>query len=197
MRRGLKEIGWTLSFLLLAGLYPAGAEAQSLKPYVEGDQLHLRSSNLRLLSSKAKEQLRNGATVTYAFRVTWMAAKGGEARASYSYHCEFSFALWEKTYKVSRREPGFRSVSGLSEETAEQLCLESLVIPVSILPATAGFWISLVYQMDERPSASSADYSRSIPGVLVEIFSRRKSDSTPTSAVDSGPFRLTDLRKAR
>jgi hypothetical protein len=190
-------VGWKLPLLLCALLCPAVAGAQSLRPYVDGDQLHLRSSNLRLLSAEAKKQLRNGATVTYAFRVTWTATRGGEARTSFTYHCMFSFDLWEETYKVSRREPGYRPASRLSEAAAEQQCVESLMIPVSVLPATAGFWISLIYQMEERPSTSSADDSRSIPGVLVDIFSRRPTDNRPVRPIESGPFRLADLPKAR
>ena len=181
---------------LAAMLYPAFAEAQALKPYVEGDQLHLRSSK-RMLSVEAKQQLRNGATVTYAFRVTVAAARGGEARGSFSYHCVFSFDLWEETYKVSRREPGYRSASHLSQAAAEGLCLESLVIPVSVLTADRGFWISLAYQMEDRRSVANADPSSSIPGILVDIFSRRTKDSLPLDIVEGGPFRLEDLRKAR
>lgn len=190
-------LGWKLSLLFCAVLCPALAEAQTLRPYVQDDQLHLRSSNLRLLSGEAKRQLRNGATVTYAFRVMLSATRGGEARNSFTYHCMFSFDLWEETYKVSRREPGFRSASRLSEAAAEQHCMESLMIPVSVLPATATFWVSVIYQMEDRPSPSSTDDSRSIPGVLVDIFSRRTPDSRPIKPIESGPFRLADLPKAR
>jgi hypothetical protein len=184
-----------LPLLLAAMLHPALARAQSLKPFVEGDQLHLRSPNLRLLSAGANKQLHNGATVTYAFRVSIMGTKDGDARASFTYHCVFSFDLWNDTYKVSRREPGYRSASRLRQAAAEQLCLESLVIPVSILPADRNFWISLVYQMED-PRSDNTDSSTSIPGILVDIFSRRTKDSQPVDIVEGGPFRLGDLRKA-
>ena len=189
-------ISRALPLLLAALLFPRHAHAQSLKPYVEGDQLHPASSNLRLLSAAARQQLRNGATVTYAFRVSIMGSRNGEARGTYTYHCVFSFDLWEQKYKVSRREPGYRSASNLTQAAAEQLCLESLVVPLSVLPADRDFWISLIYQMEERRT-DSPDNSGSIPGILVDIFSRRTKDSPPIDNVDSGPFRLGDLRKAR
>jgi hypothetical protein len=187
---GLKLVFW------IAVLSPAMAAAQSLKPYVDGEQLHLRSSNLRLLSGDAAKRLRNGATVTYAFRVETMATKGGVARAPFTYHCVFSWDIWNGTYKVSRLEPGYRSASNLNQNGAEQTCLDSLVVPVSVLPA-GNFWISLAYQMEERASPNPADDSRSIPGVLVDIFSRRTADSKPVEVIQSGPFRVVDLRKAR
>lgn len=191
------RFGRVLPLLLAAMLYPAFSGAQSLRPYMEGDQLHLRSPNLRLLSAAAKQQLRNGATVTYAFRVTVMGSRSGDARGSFPYHCVFSFDLWEQTYKVSRLEPGYRSASHLSQAAAEQLCLESLVVPVSILPADRGFWISLAYQREDRRTSASGDNPGSIPGILVDIFSRRTKDSLPIDTVEGGPFRLPDLRKAR
>jgi hypothetical protein len=178
-------------------LYAAFADAQSLRPFVDGDQLHLRSANLRLLSPEAKQQLRNGNTVTYAFRLAVMGTRNGTPRATLTYHCVFSWDIWNETYKVSRREPGYRSASNLSQAAAEQLCLESLVMPVSVLPVEQGFWIFLAYQMEDRRSGESADSSTSIPGILVDIFSRRTKNSVPIDIVESGPFRLGDLRKAR
>jgi len=181
--------------LLAAMLYGMAANAQSLKPYVESDQLHLRGSGIRLLSNEAKQKLRNGASVTYAFRVAASATKGGSPRGTFGYHCVFSFDLWEETYKVSRLEPGYRSAAHLSQAAAERLCLESLVVPVSILTTDAGFWISLAYQMQDGRPQDAGDESRSIPGMLVDIFSRRTSDPRPVETVESGPFRLRDLRK--
>jgi len=186
-----------LPVLLAALLYPAFGAAQSLKPYVEGDQLHLRGSNVRLLSSEAKQQLRNGATVTYAFRVSVTEARNGDARGSFTYHCVFSFDLWEEKYKVSRREPGYRSASNLTQAAAEQLCLESLVVPATVLPTDRPFWISLAYEKEDGRATNNPDSSTSIPGILVDIFSRRTKDSLPIDIVESGPFRLADLRKAR
>ena len=190
-------IGRMLPLLLAAVLHPAFGAAQSLKPYVEGDQLHLRGSNMKLLSSEAKQQLRNGATVTYAFRVSIMETRNGQARGSFTYHCVFSYALWEEKYKLSRREPGYRSSANLTQVAAEQLCLESLVVSVTILPADRPFWISLAYEMEDRRSADNPDNTTSLPGILVDIFSRRTKDSLPIDIVESGPFRLMDLRKAR
>jgi len=189
--------GRALAMLPALMLCAVLAEAQSLRPYVEGDQLHLRSPNLRLLSAEAKQQLRNGATVTYAFRVAIMGARNGDPRVTLTYHCIFSWDLWDETYKVSRREPGYRSASRLNQAAAEQLCLESLVVPASVLPPDQPFWITLAYQMDNRRSAEGSDSSSSIPGILVDIFSRRTKDSVPVELVESGPFRLGDLRKAR
>lgn len=185
---------WLALLVVVLVLCPAVAGAQSLKAYVEGEQLHLSSSNPRLLSNEARQQLKNGATVTYAFRVSVKASSAGDVRNSFSYHCVFSYDLWEEKYKVVRREPGYRSASHLTQIEAEQLCLEALVVPVSGLPADAPFWISVDYQMEGR-RASEGEESRSIPAILVDIFSRRSTEPESVEQLEAGPFRLSDLRK--
>ena len=185
-----------LGLLLMISLLPAMATAQSLKPYVDAEGLHLRSPDLRLLSAEARRRLRNGATVTYAFRVSLSNERRGTHRNSVSYHCVFSFDLWEEKYKVVRLEPGYRSASHLSQTAAEELCLESLVIPASSLIQESVFWIFLEYQMEDHDSAQRVE-ADSIPGILIDIFSKRSSEPVSFFAVESGPFRLSDLRTNR
>jgi hypothetical protein len=183
--------------LLCAVLYPVLARAQSLKVQLNGDQLHLSSPNLRLLSTDARQQLRNGATVTYAFRVNVRSNRTGDIRNSFSYHCVFSYDLWEEKYKVVRREPGYRSASHLSQTAVEQLCLESLVVPVSSLPADMPFWVTVDYQMEDRRTSDDKGDPRSIPGMLVDIFSRRTTEPETVDKLEGGPFRLSDFRKSK
>ena len=194
---GRHAYGRMVSLFLAVVLCSGRAQAQALKPFADSDQLHLSASGLHLLSANAKKELRNGATVSYAFRLSVMNSRNGDAGSTFTYHCVFSFDLWEETYKVSRLEPGYRSASRLNQTAAEQLCLESLVVPVTIVPADGAFWLSLAYQMEDRRSPDSADTASSIAGILVDIFSRRTKDSQPVGIVEGGPFRLADLRKAR
>ncbi|HLQ76945.1 MAG TPA: hypothetical protein VK210_06300, partial [Terriglobia bacterium] len=63
-RRGL----WIV-LLVTAALLPYAATGQSLKPRLDGELLHWSGANLRFLSSDAMQQLHDGATVSYAFRV--------------------------------------------------------------------------------------------------------------------------------
>jgi hypothetical protein len=188
------------SRMLLAGLIalcPAVAVAQSLNVYLEGEDLHLRSSNLRLLSNSARQQLRNGVTVTYAFRVSVRLSRNDEIRNSFSYHCVFSYDLWEEKYKVVRREPGYRSASHLTQNAAEQLCLEGLLVPIASLPADMPFWIAVDYQMEDQRGSDESSTTRSLPGLLVDIFSRRSSEPDSVDKLEGGPFRLSTLRKTK
>jgi hypothetical protein len=184
----------SLAFLILLAMCLMTAMAQTLRPYVDAEGLHLRSPDLRLLSPEARQRLRNGVTVTYAFRVSLAADRRGARRSSVSYHCVFSYDLWEEKYKVVRLEPGYRSASRLSQAMAEQLCLESLVIPLAGLAVDSPFWVFVEYQMEDRnPSPGDAD-SRTIPGVLIDIFSKRTGEAKSFFTLEAGPFRLSELR---
>jgi len=182
-----------LGLLLMLFLFPPLATAQSLKPYVDAEGLHFRAPDLRLLSNEARRRLRNGGTVTYAFRVSLSTERRGAHRNSVSYHCVFSFDLWEEKYKVVRLEPGYRSATHLSQSAAEELCLESLVIPASSLIQDSMFWIFLEYQMEDHDSSQRVE-ADSIPGILIDIFSKRSSEPVSFFTVESGPFRLSNLR---
>ena len=190
-RRGL----WIV-LLVTAALLPYAATGQSLKPRLDGELLHWSGANLRFLSSDAMQQLHDGATVSYAFRVNVSASRNGTVMSSISYHCVFSYDIWEEKYKVSRTEPGVRAVSHLSEQSAQEQCLDSLTIPVASLGTDSPFWIGIEYNMEDR-KATSSEEARSILGTFVEVFSQKKGKPLAAGTLQGGPFRIAELRKPR
>jgi hypothetical protein len=182
---------------LLVMLYPAIAGAESLKVRLEGDQLHIVAPDLRFFSQAALARLHDGATVMYRFRLIVSSTKSGDAYAEYTWHCLFSFDILEEKYKVSRIEPGYRSASHLSESSARDLCLDSLLIPVAGVSPSISFWISMVYEMEDLKSGGKRDNSPSILDTMVDIFGQRKKPPQPADTVRGGPFRMDDLRKLK
>lgn len=185
-----------LGAMLVVALRPQAAHAQALKTRLDAEQLHVIAPDLRFLSMEARQRLHDGASVTYAFHLSVSATRSGTPQSSIFYHCVFSYDIWEEKYKVSRAEPGFRSASHLTESAAQDLCIESLAIPVTVLSADNPFWIALEYRMEDLQSSSSDD-TQSIQGWLVDIFSRRKTKPQSTGSLNGGPFRISDLRKSR
>jgi hypothetical protein len=167
-----------------------------LKPRLEGDFVHWSAPDLRFLSAEALQQLHDGATVSYAFRVNVSATRNGTVLNSISYHCVFSYDIWEEKFKVSRAEPGVRPVSHLTEKAAQDACLDSLTIPITNLNTSDPFWVAFEYTMEDRKASDSAE-SRSILGSIVEIFSQKKGKPQTSGTLQGGPFRMADLRKLR
>jgi len=159
--------------------------------------LHVKAPDLKFLSPAAQARLHDGATVTYKFRLVVSATKTGTALAEYTYHCVFSFDILEEKYKVSRREPGYRAASHLSESSARDLCLDSLTIPAASLTSNAAFWISMEYQLEDRRSVADQNESGTVLDTLVNIFGRRNKAAEPADTLRGGPFRMEDLRKSK
>jgi hypothetical protein len=114
-------------------LYPALASAQSLSAYVEEDQLHFRSSNPRLLSNEARQQLRNGATVTYAFRVSVRESRS--ERSYFLHHC-VQLYLWEEKYS---RPAGTRYRSASSDPDRGRAAVPGALVVPRLAAAGAAF----------------------------------------------------------
>jgi len=181
----------------LLALLPDVAKAETLKAHISSDQLHVDVPDLRFISAEAQQRLHDGATVIYAFRLGVSATKNGDATASFTYHCVFSFDIFEEKYKVSRLEPGYRSASHLSETAARNLCIDSLVIPAGSFSPNSAFWISIDYRLeDPQPSGNRGD-SRSLLDSLVDIFSQRSRKPQTSDTLRGGPFRLEELRKPK
>jgi hypothetical protein len=157
--------------------------------------VHLDAPDLRFISADARQVLHDGATVTYSFRIGVSASKYSVPAVSITYHCVFSYDIWEERYKVSRSEPGARSASHLSENAAQKLCIESLTIPTARLTPDSPFWISLEYRMEDRRASNSGDEQRTWIGAVVEIFSQRKEKPQAPGTLQGGPFRLSELRR--
>jgi hypothetical protein len=186
-----RNIAATLAVLICAGT----AAAQTLRLQLDADQVRLAAPDLRFISPDARQALHDGSSVTYSFRINISATRNGIASISLTYHCIFSYDIWEERFKVSRSEPGARSASHLSEEAAQKQCIESLTIPAGSLSADAPFWVSIDYQMADRQSSSTAEDQRTWLGTVVEIFSQRKEKPQSIGTIQGGPFRLSELRK--
>jgi hypothetical protein len=183
--------------LLLLVFAPKALDAESLKAQLVGEQIQFVAPEFRFLSEESNQRLHDGATVIYAFRVNVSTTKNGEAMLALTYHCVFSYDIFEEKYRVVRQEPGFRSASHLTEPAARELCIRSLEVPAAKLHATTAFWITIEYRQEEPQAARSPGDSRSLLDTLVDIFSQRSRKSAPADALRGGPFRLDEIRKTK
>ena len=196
MYRGNLNTEALLLFILVA-FSPLALKAESLKAQLVGEQLQLVAPDFQFLSAEARQRLHDGATVIYAFRINVSATKNGDALLVLTYHCVFSYDIFEEKYKVARLEPGYRTASHLSESAARDLCIRSLEVPAAKLSTTSPFWISIeCRQEDPQPNGSRGD-SSSMLDTLVEIFSQRGRKAPPVDSLRGGPFRLDDRGKSK
>ena len=185
---------------LLAGLAIPVSRAFSIAPLSvtwDGDNIHIAAPQLHFLSGKALERLRDGASVTFLSQLTVSTDPQRTLFRRLPERFVVSYDLWEEKFSVTRLGGGPRSVSHLTAVAAEAWCLESMMVSAAGLDPQRPFWLRFELRAaDPREEAAVVGE----PGInitrLIEIFSRRPRFDQPSWALEAGPLRLGDLRRA-
>jgi hypothetical protein len=156
--------------------------------------LRIAAPQIRFLTGKSLEQLKNGATVSFALQVSVTLSESASNYLARMFdRFVVSYDLWEEKFKAIRPGPPVREASRLSVPACEAWCLDELMpIPAS-LTATRPFWIKLELRIED-PKEWAMIVGE--PGInlnrLVELFSRppRVTQSWTETA---GPLKLQDL----
>ena len=160
----------------------------------EVNSLRISAPQIRFLTGKALDQLKNGISVSFISQILFCGNESGTSVLSRSgYRFVLSFDIWEQKYSATRLGPPVRSISRLSVPAAEAWCLDELApIPPSLTPSRP-FWIKLDLRVED-PKESAAIVGE--PGIslrrLVEIFSRPPRNQQQWLE-SQGPLRLQDL----
>jgi hypothetical protein len=156
--------------------------------------LRVAAPQIRFLTGKSLEQLKNGATVSFALQVSISSSESASSVLGRMFdRFVVSYDLWEEKFKATRPGPPLREASRLSVPACEAWCLDELVpIPAS-LTASRPFWIKLELRVED-PKEWAAIVGE--PGInlnrLVELFSRPP--RLPQSWTEiAGPLKLQDL----
>lgn len=189
------RIQFLFASLVLLTTYASPLKAQSLNVRLEADQLKISAPQLRFLTGEAMQRLRDGATVPYVFELYATGGRYGARLAHAAYRFVVSYDLWEEKFAVTRINGSLRSVSHLSSSAAERWCLDSLTLPANGLNPNESLTVTLDYRAEESSRPETADNSGFTLGGLIDIFSRRNQKQPLRGSRQSGPFRLSDLRK--
>jgi len=160
----------------------------------QGDRLRLSAPELHFVAGAPLEQLRAGASVTYAISVTVTAERGGAERFRLDDIFTVSYDLWEERFSVARTRPPARSASHLVAEAVEAWCLDALQVPVSAVPAAGTFVIQLDCLVPSAENDREDAPSRLTLTGLLDALSRRARAASPQWRVRSVPLRLADLK---
>jgi hypothetical protein len=183
-----------VSAIALAGLIPVRSDAQSLEPVVDNDRLRVRAPSLRFIDGEALETLRDGGSVTFALRLGASGRRGGPALEVVERRFSVSYDLWEERFAVSSGGADSAAISHLSARDAEAWCLENLSLPAPGLGASP-FWLRVEHRVEETVGGEDPDGNSLFTlGGLIDTFSRLGVGERPNGSVESGPFRLSEIR---
>lgn len=157
--------------------------------------MHIVAPQLRFLDAEALQRLHNGIAVNYVFNVRIAVDRYGKAISDLTYRFIVSYDIFEEKFAVNRIMPNPRSITHLTEATAEMWCLDSIAVSTTAL-ADRPFWVMLEYH-SESAANESDDSNTSILGQLIDVFSRPRQKQESRGSFTSGPFRMSELRKTR
>lgn len=172
------------------------AASEDLTPRWVSDQLFVSAPKLHFLTGKPLERLRNGASVPFDFQFTVSAGKGNPALQRALERFVVSYDLWEEKFTVVRLRNARRSSSHLSASAAEAWCLENLGLSTATIASDRSLWVKLeIRSAESKANAQAPDEGAVSLAGLIEVFSRPGRGSQDHWAIETGPFKLTDLRR--
>jgi hypothetical protein len=194
MRRDRRWHGLVCLSAVIALAAHVSSEAGRLTVERRGDRLRLSAPGRHFLEGAPLEQLRNGASVTFAFSVTVTSDRSNVAQVRVDESFSVSYDLWEERFSVTRSRQAARSASNLSAADIEAWCLDALSVPVSAVPPDKTFVIQLDCLVpDAATDRDDAPSGLTLAGLL-DILSRRSRAAWPGWSARSGPLRLADLK---
>jgi hypothetical protein len=155
--------------------------------------LRVAAPQIRFLTGKPLEQLKNGATVSFALQVSITSSESASNYLGRMFdRFVVSYDLWEEKFKATKPGPPLREASRLSVPACEAWCLDELMpIPASLI-ASRQFWIKLELRVEDPKEWAGIVGDGINLNRLVELFSRppRVTQSWTETA---GPLKLQDL----
>lgn len=176
--------------------------AQTLEFRLEsGNLIRVTAPSFQFLAGKPLERLKNGSSVSFLGQLTLStdANRTVEQRAIARF--ALSYDIWEERfsavrYSLSQTEEASRKSSPLSETAIQTWCLESLALDASRIPLDQPVWVRLELRVEDAHDTGGVIGE---PGIsisrLIDLFSRPARPSQDHWQLDSGPFRLTDLKR--
>ena len=157
------------------------------------NNLRVAAPQVRFLTGKPLEQLKNGASVSFALQVSITSSESASNYLGRMFdRFVVSYDLWEEKFKATKPGPPLREASRLSVPACEAWCLDELMLIPASLTASRQFWIKLELRVEDPKEWATIVGDGINLGRLVELFSRppRVTQSWTETA---GPLKLQDL----
>lgn len=168
---------------------------EDLIPRFSDGNLQVSAPRLHFISGQQLERLRNGASVPFDFQLTLFAGSKGTALTRALERFVISYDLWEEKFSVVRQRDRRVSSVRLSASQAEAWCLENLAIPSSTAPPDKNLWMRLEIRSAESREQTASNTGGISLTTLIEVFSRPARGIQDHWALETGPFRLGELKR--
>lgn len=176
--------------------FTLGLSAQALRVRLDGDDLRIAAPQLRFLSGKPLEKLKDGASVVFLAQLSISTEVNAPAIKRAVDRFVVSYDVWEEKFAVTRT--GLERETHLSPAAAESWCLERMAIGIEGLAPDKPFWVRLELRAeDARDQAAVVGESGINLTRLIEVFSNPAHAQQMRWELTAGPMRLMELKRER
>jgi hypothetical protein len=176
-----------------------GFSAQSLQVCVDGDDLRIAAApKLHFLSDKPLEKLKDGATLVFLAQFSLLTEVNTPAIKPAVDRFVVSYDIWEEKFSVTSTGVERATVSHLSATSAENWCLDHLVLGIDGVAQDKPLWVKLELRAeDARDQAAVVGRSGISLARLIDVFSNPARAQQMHWEATAGPVRLVDVKRAR
>lgn len=169
--------------------------SEDLVPRRNSDELRVSTPRLHFLTGRSLQRLHDGVPVPFDFQLSIAAGVKTNVMQRALERFVVSYDIWGERFQVVRSRTGRKSSPELSSNAAESWCLSNVSVPISSLPPDRDLWARLeIRSMDSRPESPFEDPGISLT-TLIDVFSRPPRSQQDHWSLDSGPFRLAELKQ--
>lgn len=167
-----------------------------LFPRSAAGQIGVAAPAFHFLTGASLDRLHDGAVAPFDFELSIAArSKTNVVRKSFE-RFVISYDLWEEKFAVTRVSVPRLAVSHLTAKEAEGWCLNNLGISPASISSQDAVWLRLeVRSGDPRPASELLTESPISLTSLIELFSRPAEPKHQKWVMETGPFRLADLKR--
>jgi hypothetical protein len=166
-----------------------------------GNLIRISAPGFQFLSGKPLERLKYGSSVSFLGQLSISTDGYRTVQARELTRFALSYDIWEERFsavrfRLSSVEEASRKSAPLSEAAVQNWCLESLTIDASQFPLDQLIWVRLELRAEDARGTPGLIGE---PGIsisrLIDLFSQPARASQDHWQLDSGPFRLMDLKR--
>jgi hypothetical protein len=184
---------WWIVLAVFAAGFQAGLWAESLIAKWQGEVIRISAPRIRFLAGRTLQRLKNGGSIPVDAQLTLLAENRTSTLRRTVERCIYSYDLWEERFSVVALRMARRSGGHLNAGEAEAWCLDALTLPTGGVAPETTVWVRLELRVDDGRSSTGAESSVSLAG-LIDLFSRPARAEQTRHVLESGPFRLRELR---
>ncbi len=166
------------------------------------EEIHVVAPKLHFISGNSLNRLKDGAAVPFDFQLmAWSGSRSTPLGRAFE-RFVISYDVWEEKYSVTKLRGSAaarenKTITNLTATAAEAWCIDNIAVPASGISNDQPLYVRLEVRSAEAKASTGlvGESGISLPR-LIELFSHPARPEQQRWAVEAGPLKIEDLKRA-